>query len=95
MEAAEEIASVKGHVEHELLLRNEYLAAENEILRSRLEGVWSAVQEYIAHHYGERPHQGLGNEVPAGSGQEAPATGRIECRERLVGLLKSYHRVAA
>ena len=37
MEAAEGIALVKGHVEHELLLRNEYLAAENEILRSRLE----------------------------------------------------------
>ncbi len=37
MEAAEAIALVKGHVEHELLLRNEYLAAENEILRSRIE----------------------------------------------------------
>jgi transposase len=29
---------VKGNVEQELLLRNEYLAAENEILRSRIEG---------------------------------------------------------
>ncbi len=29
---------VKGNVERELLLRNEYLAAENEILRSRIEG---------------------------------------------------------
>ncbi len=38
MEAAEGIALIKGHVEHELLLRNEYLAAENEILRSRLQG---------------------------------------------------------
>jgi transposase InsO family protein len=29
---------VKGNVERELLLKNEYLAAENEILRSRIEG---------------------------------------------------------
>ena len=29
---------VKGNVERELLLRNEYLAAENKILRSRIEG---------------------------------------------------------
>ena len=29
---------VKGNVERELLLRNEYLSAENEILRSRIDG---------------------------------------------------------
>ncbi len=29
---------VKGSVEQELLLRNQYLAAENEILRSRIRG---------------------------------------------------------
>ena len=29
---------VKGNVERELLSRNEHLAAENEILRSRIEG---------------------------------------------------------
>ena len=38
METVEAIALVKGHIEHELLLRNEHLAAENEILRSRVEG---------------------------------------------------------
>ena len=64
MEAVEAIALVKGHVEHELLLRNEYLAAENEILRSRLEGL------------------------------EVPASGPIQCRERLGGLLKHYYRAA-
>ncbi len=30
------MALVGGHVDEELLLRNEYLAAENEILRSKL-----------------------------------------------------------
>jgi transposase len=38
MEAVEAFALVAGHVDQELLLRNEYLAAENEILRSKLSG---------------------------------------------------------
>lgn len=36
MEAVEALALVSGKVEEELLLRNEYLAAENEILKSKL-----------------------------------------------------------
>ena len=38
MKAVEALALVGGHVDEELLLRNEYLAAENEILRSKLRG---------------------------------------------------------
>jgi putative transposase len=38
MESAEVLALVGGHVEAEILLRNEYLAAENAILKSKLEG---------------------------------------------------------
>ena len=38
MESAEVLALIGGHVEKEILLRNEYLAAENEILKSKLEG---------------------------------------------------------
>ena len=33
MEAIEALALVGGHVDEDLVLRNEYLAAENEILR--------------------------------------------------------------
>ncbi len=36
METAEALALVSGRVDEELLLRNEYLAAENEILKSKL-----------------------------------------------------------
>jgi putative transposase len=36
MEAVEALAIVSGHVEEELLIRNEYLAAENQILKSKL-----------------------------------------------------------
>ena len=38
MEAVEALAIVSGHVEEELLIRNEYLAAENQILTSKLKG---------------------------------------------------------
>jgi putative transposase len=38
MKAIEALALVAGHVEDELLKRNEYLAAENEILHSKLKG---------------------------------------------------------
>ena len=36
MEVVEALALVSGKVEQELILRNEYLAAENEILKSKL-----------------------------------------------------------
>ena len=35
MKAVEALALVGGHVDEELRLRNEYLAAENEILKSK------------------------------------------------------------
>ncbi len=37
METVEALALVRGRVDEELLLRNEYLAAENEILKSKLD----------------------------------------------------------
>lgn len=36
MEMVEVMALVSGRVDQELLLRNEYLAAENEILKSKI-----------------------------------------------------------
>lgn len=36
MKPVEAVTSIAGHVSEEILLRNEYLAAENEILRSKL-----------------------------------------------------------
>ena len=34
----EALAMIGGHVDEELLLRNEYLAIENEILRKKIKG---------------------------------------------------------
>ncbi len=36
MEAVEVLVMVSGHVEEELLLRNEYLAVDNPIIKSKL-----------------------------------------------------------
>jgi transposase InsO family protein len=53
------------------------------------------VDEFVAHYHQERPHQGLGNRRIMESGQDPPDRGRILCRERLGGLLKTYYRKAA
>jgi len=51
---------------------------------------------YIAHHHAERSHQGKGNVILFPSVQAEPdSDSPIECRERLGGLLKYYHRKAA
>jgi hypothetical protein len=46
----------------------------------------------------ERPHQGIGNIPPMADEEPATetfTTGRVRCRKRLGGLLKSYYRSAA
>ena len=53
------------------------------------------VEQYAEHHNTERPHQGLGNRVITPPGKPPPRDGPVKCRERLGGLLRSYHREAA
>ena len=55
----------------------------------------NAVGEYVKHYHGERNHQGLGNELIEPEDDTEIVAGRIECRERLGGMLKYYHRRAA
>ena len=53
-----------------------------------------AVGEFCEHYHRERNHQGLGNriiEVEFSSNRE----GKVECRERLGGMLRYYYREAA
>jgi putative transposase len=57
------------------------------------------VKEFLVHYHDERPYQGRGN-VPlcvadADGTSAVPFGGKVECRERLGGLLKHYYRVAA
>jgi putative transposase len=54
------------------------------------------LSEYVAHYHEERPHQGKGNLILFPSAKtESASDAPIECRERLGGLLKYYHRKAA
>jgi putative transposase len=57
------------------------------------------VREYVEHYHTERPHQAKGNVPLTGDWPEPrgepPPNGEIDCRTRLGGLLKSYHRAAA
>ena len=54
-----------------------------------------AVTEYVAHYHAERNHQGLNNELIEPAETTGSTDGTIDCRERLGGLLKYYHRRAA
>ena len=56
-----------------------------------------ALKNFCEHYHGERNHQGKGNVLLFPAAEERPK-GRmspIECRERLGGRLKYYHRRAA
>ena len=53
-----------------------------------------AVREYVEHYHGERNHQGIGNRLIDSSFDRSRRSGRVECRERLGGLLRFYQRAA-
>ena len=54
-----------------------------------------ALKEYIAHYHSERNHQGIDNQLIDPGEEIGSVAGKIECRERLGGLLKYYYRDAA
>lgn len=54
----------------------------------------NAVQNYLAHYHDERPHQGLGNQLITPQETPLDRSGKVECTERLGGLLRSYRRAA-
>ena len=54
-----------------------------------------AVKEYTEHYHLERNHQGLDNELIEKLASNPDRGSAVECRERLGGILKYYHRRAA
>jgi putative transposase len=55
-----------------------------------------AISEYVEHYHRERNHQGRGNILLFSSTESSQGrAGPIQCREKLGGLLKYYHRQAA
>ncbi|HUY89029.1 MAG TPA: integrase core domain-containing protein [Pirellulales bacterium] len=55
----------------------------------------NATAQFVEHYHTERNHQGLGNKLIEPGAEVGQATGEVECRERLGGLLNYYHRRAA
>ena len=55
----------------------------------------NAVREFLEHYHGERNHQGLGNVILQPGDEVGRIAGKVECRERLGGLLNYYYRDAA
>jgi len=53
------------------------------------------VTAYLEHYHAERNHQGLDNELIEPGEEVGAVAGKIECRERLGGLLRYYYRDAA
>ena len=53
------------------------------------------IRSYLSHYHAERNHQGLDNELIAPELEVCQATGPVNRRERLGGLLSYYDREAA
>jgi hypothetical protein len=54
-----------------------------------------AMSEYVEHFHAERNHQGKGNVLLFPRSADTRREGHVQCRERLGGLLRYYHREAA
>jgi putative transposase len=54
-----------------------------------------AVMSFLEHYHLERNHQGLDNRIITAGIEVGRADGPIECRKRLGGMLRYYHRRAA
>ena len=55
----------------------------------------NACAEFMSHYHRERNHQGLGNSIIEPGDEVVAIAGKIECRDRLGGMLKYYYRSAA
>ena len=54
-----------------------------------------ALTEYVEHYHAERNHQGKSNVLLFPRGTNGCRDSSVQCRERLGGLLRYYHREAA
>jgi len=67
---------------------------EEECLRKMIffgeQSLGAAVGQYLLHYHAERNHQGLGNIIIEPTERVGAATGHVQCRERLKGLLRYY-----
>ena len=69
-------------------------AVLNKMILFGERSVRHAVHNYADYYNKDRPHQGMGNRRLTEPAEPMPTEGRVLCRERLGGLLKSYYRQA-
>jgi len=55
----------------------------------------AAVVAFLAHYHVERNHQALDNRLIDPGEEVGRTSGEVQCRERLGGILRYYHREAA
>jgi putative transposase len=55
----------------------------------------NAVAAFLTHYHTERNHQGLQNRIIQPDVEVGKSKGAIDCRNRLGGLLRYHHRMAA
>ena len=53
-----------------------------------------AIAAYLTHYHQERNHQGLDNRIIKPGNEIRKGHGQVNCRERLGGMLRYYHRAA-
>jgi transposase InsO family protein len=54
-----------------------------------------SVKQFLEHFHRERNHKGLGNRLIEPGEEITRKVGKVQCRERLGGLLRYYYREAA
>jgi hypothetical protein len=57
--------------------------------------LWKATREHAAHYHRERNHQGIDNRLIEPDDRAGSASSTVECAQRLGGMLRFYHRLAA
>jgi putative transposase len=55
----------------------------------------NVINEFTEHYHLERNHQGLNNQLIENNHVQPDLEGTISCHQRLGGVLKYYHRLAA
>ena len=55
----------------------------------------TAIANFVAHYHSERNHQGLANQLISPEAGHLESAGKVQCRQRLGGMLNYYYRAAA
>jgi transposase InsO family protein len=85
--------NLNAHIER--FMRSLKSESLDKLIFSGEKSLRRAITSFLEHYHAERNHQGLANKIIRPGDEVGQATGKIDRRERLGGLLKYYHRSAA